>query len=220
MDCHEAKDRLTEGRRTAALARHLARCEDCAAFRREVESGGRELADAYLASPPSPGFEERISARLREREISVRPGMGGRFVRMLLPAAVLLLAVVVWRAATPETAPPADSQPIDLPPAGEPVPVAQVVPTQPLRENLLYVSIHRGASENPTVLSLSFAGEERSVRLDGDTEGEIFRSFALGARTADIVIGCEIPGREICRVIETLEKAGFSYFLTRTKDRP
>jgi hypothetical protein len=215
MDCHEAKDRLTEGRATAALDRHLARCEDCAAFRREVASGGRELADAYLAAPPSPGFEERISARLREREISVRPGVGGRLVRLLLPAAVVLLAVVVWQAATPEPAPP-----IAPPPIEEPKPVAQMVPTESLRENLLYVSIHRGASENPTVLSLSFAGEERSVRLDGDTEGEIFRSFALGARTADILIGEEIPGREICRVIETLEKAGFSYYLTRTKSRP
>jgi len=215
MDCHEAKDRLTEGRRTAALERHLARCEDCAAFLREVESGGRDLADAYLASPPSPGFEERVAARLREREISVRPRSGGRLVRLLVPAAVVLLAVAVWQVVLPEAAPP-----VLPPPEPDPKPVAEVVPTEPLRENLLYVSLHRELSERPTVLSLSFAGELRAVRLDGDVEGEIFRSYAFGARTADVSIGEEIPGREICSLIETLEKAGFSYFLTRTKSRP
>ncbi|MEN8151480.1 MAG: hypothetical protein ABFS86_16810 [Planctomycetota bacterium] len=215
MDCHEAKDRLVEGRRTAALSRHLERCEDCAAFRREVESGGREVAEAYLARPPSSGFEERVAARLREREISVRPRPARRLAGLLIPAAAILAAVFAWLALIP------GPEPVPLPASPEdPTPVARVVPTEPLRENLLYVTVRRAGLAKPTTLDLSFAGEERDVALSGDAEGEFFRAWALGARTADVTVQPRIPGREICRLIEHLEMAGFSYTITRTKPRP
>lgn len=215
MDCYEAKDRLVEGRRTAALSRHLARCEDCTAFRREVESGGREVAEAYLARPPSPGFEDRLSARLREKEISVRPGAVRRLAGLLVPAAAVLVAVLAWQTMFPrETLPPV------LPEPEAPKTVVQVVPTEPLTENLLFVTVRRAGLAEPTELELSFAGEGRRVAMAGDVEGELFRSYALGARTADVTIDPRIPGREICTLIEALEMAGLSYTLTRAKPRP
>jgi hypothetical protein len=207
MNCHDARDRLTEGRRTAALDRHLERCEDCRAFGREIRGIGRDVSEAYLAEPPSAGFEERVAARLREREISVRPRLRSRFVLAFSPAVLFAVIFLVWRL----------SVGVEPPPPSEADQKVAVVTTDPVTENLLYLSLARPSSEGATLLLLSFAGEEREVELRGDVEGEVFRSYALGARTADVTIGRRIPGNEIKVLIDVLENAGFAYRLTRVK---
>jgi hypothetical protein len=207
MDCHEAKDRLREKRRTASLDRHVGRCPDCAAFERELRTGGRDLAEAFLASPPSPGFEERVNARLREREIAVPTRPTGRFALLLVPAAVVLLAVAGWRLAFPP--PPAE------PPPEKTAPVRKVVPTEPRRQNPLYVRIDRVVSNARTELLLSFAGRTRQMSPDGDVENEVLTAWAMGARIAEVTVGRDVPSREVLPIVERLEKAGFSYSLVR-----
>jgi hypothetical protein len=208
MDCHEAKERLREKRRTASLDRHVARCDDCASFERELRTGGRDLAEAFLSSPPGPGFEERVNVRLREREIAVPTKPAGRFTLVLVPAAVILLAVAGWRIAFP-------TAPVERPPQEPAAPVTTVVPTEPRRENPLYLRIDRVVSNAGTELLLSFAGRTRQMTPGDDVETEILTAWALGARTAEVTIGPDVPSREIVPIIDRLERVGYSYSLVR-----
>ena len=73
MDCHDAKERILEGREGAAVRRHVERCEDCGAYARELAGGGRQIARAFLAVPPSPGFEDRVAARVRTHRLLPNP---------------------------------------------------------------------------------------------------------------------------------------------------
>jgi hypothetical protein len=211
MNCHDTRERLLERRATAGVRRHLEHCDDCRAYRREVETGGRELAEAFLAVGPSPGFEERVATALRGEETVGGLTPDRLVARILTPALFGLLLVagyMLMRGDPPPAAP-------GTPPEAPETPV--VVLTQPEFENPLCVTIHRDVPAAPTRLLLSFAGEQWSVDLTGDLERQIFLAWAQGARKAELAIGPEVPGREIALVLEILEKAGFSYRLHRPK---
>lgn len=210
MDCYETKDRLAEKRQTASVRRHVVECEDCASFEREIRTGGRAIAEAYLASPPAPGFEERVFGRLREKEITVRrPWHAGRFALILAPAAALLLVVIAWQVLAPTNAPVPEPEPI--------APTATVVPTEPVRENPLFIRLDRLTSDDRTELLLSFAGVTRQVSIAGEVESEVLTAWALGARTAEVTVGVDVPGRDIVKLIALLEASGFAYSIVRPK---
>jgi len=209
MDCHDAKERILEGREGAAVRRHVERCEDCGAYARELAGGGRRIARAFLAVPPSPGFEDRVAARVREREISIRDRARTRPVRVLVAALVpAVLAGVYLLLTAPSEAPPVPSEP-------ETIPV--IVVTEPFRENPLVAILSRDELTGPTQLALDFAGEARALTLPGDLEGELLRAWALGARRVEMTVAPEVPGREIVAAIEAMEKAGFGFELVRLK---
>jgi len=213
MDCHEAKERLTEGRGGAALRRHLVACGDCSAFSLELEDGGRAVAEAMLAPTPSPGFEERVARRLGEEEISVptrsvgpwRLALGGLLAAGLLVVGTFLL-----------TSRP-DEAPVGVPEVREEVPSPLAAVTEPRLENRLQLWASRVESHGPTELVLRFASESRTVLLDGDLEGALLRAWAHGARRADLTVAHRVPTREVITLIEALEKIGFSYELDRSR---
>jgi hypothetical protein len=217
MDCHDAKERLTEGRETAAVRRHLERCEDCAAFRQELSGGGREIAEAFLAGTPSGGFEDAVARRIREDEIGVETRASGRLVRVLVPALFVLLLTAIWLLAVPREEAPSPGTDTGKEVARTAVPAPVLVPTEPRGENSLFVSVWRDDSVSPTRLSLQFAGTRRTVKIDADVEEAVLYTFALGARRAVITAGPEVPGREVFRLLETMEKIGLSYDLSRPK---
>lgn len=206
MDCHETKDRLLEGREGAAVRRHLRRCGDCEAYARELAAGGREIAEGFLARAPSPGFEERVMAGLAEQEIPVRTGPVIRPAGLVAAALLLLLAGSVALLITRGDAPP---------PAGSEEPL--LVVTEPVRENPLAIVLHREVTEGPTELVLSFAGESRVLPGASELEGELHDAWTRGARRVRMTVAPEVPGREIMTAIEALEKAGYSFELTRVK---
>lgn len=210
MNCHDTRERLLDHRATAAIRRHLARCDDCGHFSREIETGGREIAEAFLATAPSPGFEERVAARIEERELSAATTPSRVLVRLLAPALFSLLIVAGYLLFTQE--PPSPDQAPKVT-----VAKTEVVTTEPERENPLYVMILRDALAEPTRLELSFAGQAWAVDLAADPEREFLLAWARGARDAELVIGPEVPGREITVMLDILERVGFSYRLRRLK---
>ena len=211
MNCHEAKERLTEGRPAGAVGRHLEACADCAAYARELRIGGREIADAFLASAPSPGFEARVAARLAEPEIAAAARPRRPFA-VLAAVAVLLLGgagiFAFGRGGGDAAAPPAPA----------PAPAAPlVVLTEPEHEYPLLLYVERSGTEAETTLGFSFAGAERTVPISAGVEDELLRAWAMGARRAEITVAADVPGREITFVLDGLEKTGYEYQLFRRK---
>lgn len=214
MNCREAKERLAEGRETAAVRRHLAGCPDCAAYGRELETGGREIADAFLAVGPSPGFEERVGARLVETEVSAGPRARRRFAALAAAAVLPLALAVTWFALlrTGDDAPPAAPP---APPAPE-VAERQVVVTEPEQDNPLVVHLRREAART-TVLDLRFAGDARRVPGMDAAFDALLHAFARGARRAEVTVDPDVPSRDVATLVESLERAGFAWDLLRRR---
>lgn len=209
MDCHDAKERVREERLTTAVRRHLARCSDCTSFVGELDSGGRQIGEAFLAGSPSPGFEDRVAHRLAEREIAVTAGRRRPLVAFLVAALLLLIAgagyLLMNRGRPVIVAPPSDP------------PAEVAVVTRPVEENVLNLLLDREESTSPTRLEMDFAGIREEALLSEDVEDAIFRLWARGARRARLVVGPKVPGRDMFAVQESLEKAGFAFTLSREK---
>lgn len=217
MDCHDARERLLEGRESAGVRRHLIRCADCASLRRELEDGGREISETFLEGAPSPGFEERVSARLAEEEITVPIPIrtGSRFAWFLVPAAAVLFAVVAWKLFDTRPAPAPAVKPEPRPAAARPAAV-----TVPVADNVLTVTLRREQTAGPTLMDGEFAGVERNVTFPTGVEDYLFLAWAQGAREVLIVVAPEVPTRELWSVMEVLERAGYSWAMRRPKDLP
>ena len=209
MDCHDAKDRLRRERTGTAVRRHLMRCQDCREFSRDLADGERELADAFLSVPPSPGFEERVARHVAEREISVR-----RRPRRLLAAVVVPLLLLFGIGTAYSLFPPTTGSPPTPPPAPM---VLEPAVTDPLRENPLELFLWRERSVSDTELLARFAGESETVTLAGAVEETLLKLWVRGARRVEMRVSTEVPGREIIGLIELLEKTGFSWEITRKK---
>jgi hypothetical protein len=195
MDCHDAKERILEGRETAAVRRHIDKCGDCASFVSELAAGGREISEAYLAAAPSPAFEDRVAARIAEKEITARPAHVGLLARLVAP--VLFLGLVLAGYLLFWSSPP---------------------PTQPVADApALKISASRKVSEGPTLLALDFAGESRFVPLAGGLEREAIFAWVRGARTVELEVDERVPFREVAEILETLERTGFGYQVSRPK---
>lgn len=207
MDCHDAKERLKEERKGTAVRRHLDRCTDCREFSRDLADGGRELAEAFLSVPPSPGFEERVSQQVAEREISVRRTPRNIAVAVAVPLIVLLIAGFAYTLYAPTTGQPAAPVPV----------VPEPTLTYPRQENLLELFLWREQSDSPTEMLARFAGESTAVLLAGDIETTLLHHYVLGARRVTVRVSPEVPGREIIGLIELLEKDGFSWEIERRK---
>lgn len=215
MNCHETKERLAEGRESAAVRRHVAGCADCAAFRHELEAGGREIADAFLAVGPGPGFEERVGARLVETEIAARPP-GPRSRITALAAAALLplaLATAAWLALFR----PGEEASHPAPPA-PPAPAGrQVVVTEPEQDNPLIVVVRGGRAAGPTTIDLHFAGDARHVPVPAQAFDALLHAFARGARRAEVTVEPGVPGRDVTALVDALERAGYAWDLLRRR---
>jgi hypothetical protein len=209
MDCHDAKDRLRRERTSTAVRRHLAHCQDCREFSRDLSDGERELSAAFLSVPPSPGFEERVAQRVAEREISVH-----RRPRTLLAAAAVPFLLLLAVAVVTSLFPPATGKPPAPPP---PPAVPEPVVTDPRRENPLELFLWRERSDSDTELLARFAGESVAVTLAGDVETTLLNLWVRGARRVEMRVSPEVPGREIIELIELLEKSGFSWEIRRKK---
>ncbi len=104
MNCHEIRellpDIITSAGTDAAIMppeveKHLASCSDCAAHLRDLQKT-MALLDEWLAPEPSPYFDTRLQARLREerREEMARPQAWFGWLRR--PAWAMSLAGVVF----------------------------------------------------------------------------------------------------------------------------
>ncbi|MHC4471100.1 MAG: hypothetical protein ACYTDY_09340 [Planctomycetota bacterium] len=206
MDCHDAKERIFEGRRTAAVRRHLSKCGDCRDFAGDLETGGREIAEAFLAAGPRPGFEAQVAARLSEEELAATPGPASLTVRLIglvLFLGLVLSGYLVVRGARRESP--------------RPVERASGVVTAPHLDHPLVLAAARDRSDGPTLVSLGFAGETWSVPLSGDVEREVLHAWSRGARTVVVEVTEQVPFPEVTRILGVLERAGFAYDLKRPK---
>jgi hypothetical protein len=207
MDCHDAKERAYEGRRTAAVRRHLEKCADCREFVRELESGGREIADAYLAEGPRPGFGARVAARIAEDELAAAPGPASLAVRLVGLALFIGLVASGYllfsgsREETSELSRPAERVAVTHSDSGHP----------------LFLAAARAESDAPTLVSLGFAGETWSLPLSGDVEREVLHAWRLGARKVLVEVTEQVPFPEVAKILTVLERAGFAYDLRRPK---
>jgi predicted anti-sigma-YlaC factor YlaD len=101
MRCKEARKnlsrstdgRLPEGRRDA-LAGHLASCPDCRAFGRDYGSL-RSLLKEGREPEPLPYFQERLWAKIAEREKSESWAVWMRWSLRTIPVALALIAVFI-----------------------------------------------------------------------------------------------------------------------------
>src|SRR5438309_6173937 len=96
MNCKDAREQLFDlaapgaGKAQDAAARHVAECAACAA---ELNSLRQTMAllDEWRAPEPSPYFDVRLQARLREEIAKPQAGWLAWFRRPLLAAALTVL---------------------------------------------------------------------------------------------------------------------------------
>ncbi len=207
MDCHDAKERLRQERKGTAVRRHMDRCSDCREFAEDLGDGGRELGEAFLSVPVSPGFEERVAQRVAEREISIRRAPRALLTVVAVPLLLLLLAGGAYSLFSPPTGRPEAPAPVVLEPAV----------TYPRQENSLELFLWRERSDSTTEMLARFAGESVAVSLSKDVETTLFTHYVRGARRVTMRVSPEVPGREIIGLIELLEKVGFSWEIERKK---
>lgn len=102
MNCNQIRELLPElaagidaGTTEPEVTKHIAACEHCAAHLRELQKT-MALLDEWQAPEPSPYFDTRLRARLREE--MARPAAGW-FSSLLRPAWATSLAAVLFAAA-------------------------------------------------------------------------------------------------------------------------
>jgi len=83
---------------TPEVERHIASCNDCAAHLRDLQKT-MALLDEWQAPEPSPYFDIRLQARLREEMARPATGWLHRFNWLRRPAWAMSLAAVVFVAA-------------------------------------------------------------------------------------------------------------------------
>jgi predicted anti-sigma-YlaC factor YlaD len=104
MNCNQIRELLPElaagmDAATPEVEKHIASCDDCAAHLRDLQKT-MALLDEWQAPEPSPYFDTRLQARLREerREEMARPAAGWfRWLRR--PAWAMSLAAVIFAGA-------------------------------------------------------------------------------------------------------------------------
>jgi predicted anti-sigma-YlaC factor YlaD len=106
MNCNQIRE-LLPGLAAAAgmdaatpeVKKHIASCDDCAAHLRDLQKT-MALLDEWQAPEPSPYFDARLQARLREerREEMARP-TAGWFLWLRRPAWAMSLAAVIFAGA-------------------------------------------------------------------------------------------------------------------------
>ena len=101
MNCTQIRERLPElaaGMNAATpepeVERHIASCDTCAAHLRDLQKT-LALLDEWQAPEPSPYFDTRLQARLREE--MARPAAGWNWLRR--PAWAMSLAAMVFAGA-------------------------------------------------------------------------------------------------------------------------
>jgi anti-sigma factor RsiW len=116
MRCTEVREQffdLADGRLPAAAAQHIASCSDCAAEWKSMQAT-LALLDEWQAPEPSPYFDMRLRARLREEaaapatfmeklRAALSPaGLMGRKAALASAMAVLLVSgVLMFQGGTP-----------------------------------------------------------------------------------------------------------------------
>jgi anti-sigma-K factor RskA len=101
MNCNQIRELLPElaAGMDAAMPevnQHIASCDDCAAHLRELQKT-MALLDEWQAPEPSPYFDTRLQARLREEMARPRAAAGFGWLRR--PAWAMSLAAVIFAGA-------------------------------------------------------------------------------------------------------------------------
>jgi len=100
MDCNQIRERLPElaagmEAATPEVQEHIASCDDCAAHLRDLQKT-MALLDEWQAPEPSPYFDTRLQARLREEMARPQAAWFGWLRR---PAWAMSLAAVIFAGA-------------------------------------------------------------------------------------------------------------------------
>ncbi len=95
MNCNEIRERMPEvaagfGEPTANESKHLASCDACSKQLKEMRAT-MALLDEWQAPEPSPYFDMRLEARLREEMAKPQAGWLQWFRRPVLAAALTVL---------------------------------------------------------------------------------------------------------------------------------
>jgi anti-sigma factor RsiW len=105
MNCNQIRELLPDlaagmgaGTMQPEVEKHIASCADCAVHLRDFQKT-MALLDEWQAPEPSPYFDTRLQARLREEMARPEPGWLNWLTRLRRPAWAMSLAAVIFAGA-------------------------------------------------------------------------------------------------------------------------